>query len=385
MSRHFTIPTMLRMTPNLLLKQFFERMGVRLLSLDWRKLGERQVDPIQTALGWNPAEEQARVQAALASVFELACAEGWQAILDAARELDEGNPVTKLPEDACHYERAMWTWLNEPDLFAHASALQQFGNLTRWHKRTGLPILVPRITPATIRDLSVALSGCLKREEGRGSKCTIEYYRRNGTDYLAAYPDDFVQTITTHDENGSLVARPLRQTFEIVFGLRPDEGELDLYAQVTSSIKQKLIVLFGQIILGADLAPQPCCKPFDLNRLKQRDFRLDTDPADRVAASLCGLRLALPRWGDVTLKTRQSEPKRDIYDLMDRCLNEKELRLDQVNVTLASFRLEFLAGRRPRSLTFDVSFPDHCSVRSRRPEWIALTHKYLRRWRIAHV
>ena len=42
MTRHFTIPTMLRMTPNLLLKQFFDRLGIQLIALDWRRLGEWQ-------------------------------------------------------------------------------------------------------------------------------------------------------------------------------------------------------------------------------------------------------------------------------------------------------------------------------------------------------
>ena len=121
MSRHFTIPTMLRMTPNLLLKQFFERMDVNLLSLDWRKLGEWQLDPIQTALSWNSAEDQARVEAALSSVFELACASGWEAILEASRDLGELNFANHLSDEACHYERAMWVWLNYPELFAQQS------------------------------------------------------------------------------------------------------------------------------------------------------------------------------------------------------------------------------------------------------------------------
>jgi hypothetical protein len=36
----------------------------------------------------------------------------------------------------------------------------------------------PRITPDSLRELSVALSQCLKREEGRGHTCTVEYFSR---------------------------------------------------------------------------------------------------------------------------------------------------------------------------------------------------------------
>jgi hypothetical protein len=386
MTRHFTIPTMLRMTPNALLKQFFERMSVQLHSLDWRKLGAWQHEPLQTALSWASAVDQARVESALAGIFELACEEGWTAIVDAAREVGEVSLAGQL-EDACPYERAMWTWLHRPELFAQASALQQISSLTRWRRRTGLPLLTPRITPASIKELASALSQCLRREEGRGKNCTVEYYRRgNGTDIFAAYPDDFVQTVLAHDEHGALVSRPLRQTFEIVFALRSQEGTLELYAQVASAIKPKLECVFGQIILGADLAPKPYSRPFDLNRLKDRYFCLDTDPADRVRASISRLRLSVPNCGWLTVEPKGQRPG-DIYEVIDECLNDERVRWSDVEINLATFRFEFeeLHRRRAATVSFDVAYPDRCSIRSRKPERIELTRKYLRRWRIANV
>ena len=41
MTRHFTIRKMLRMTPNRLLQDFFQRLGHQLLSVDWRRVPER--------------------------------------------------------------------------------------------------------------------------------------------------------------------------------------------------------------------------------------------------------------------------------------------------------------------------------------------------------
>jgi hypothetical protein len=387
MSRHFTIPTMLRMTPNAILKQFFERLGVQLYSIDWQRLGERQIEPLQNALSWTTADDQSRVEASLSSIFELACEEGWRAILDAACDQGDTAFAERLSEDACYYERAMWTWLNHPELFAQASALQQIGSLTRWRRRTGLPVLTPRITPASIRELASALSQCLRREEGRGKNCTVEYYRRgNGTDIFAAYPDDFVQTVTTHDEVGALVSRPLRQTFEIVFALRAEEGVLELYAQVASAIKPKLECVFGQVILGADLTPKPYSRPFDLNRLKDRYFCLDTDPADHVSAAICRLRLDVPNCGWLTVEPKGERPG-DIYEVIDECLNDERVCWNDVDINLATFRFEFDQPRyrRARTVTFDVAFPDRCSIKSRRPEQIELTRKYLLRWRIANV
>jgi hypothetical protein len=60
-------------------------------------------------------------------------------------------------------------------------------------------------------------------------------------------------------------------------------------------------------------------------------------------------------------------------------------RLPGVNVTSARFRMDFhgVDGRRPDSLTFDVSLPDSCNLRNRRPERVALALKYLKEWGVA--
>jgi hypothetical protein len=361
--------------------------NVWIISLDWKRLGEWQVEPICLAITWLSPEQQAAVESTLAQIFELACDEGWEAILEAAIYSIENDLAGALPADASPYERAMWTWLHRPRLFEQALVNRRIDGLTRWHKRTGLPILTPRITPASVRELSVGLSQCLQREEGRGHKCTVEYFRRgDGTDYFVASPDDFVQTITTHDDQGNLIPRPLRQTFEIVFALRADEGSLELFAKVAPAVKPKLECVFGQIILGADLGEKDYRRPFDLNRLKDRYFCLETDPADRVCAKISRLRLDVPRYGWLTVEPKGQHFGGDIFEVIDDCLNDHVVRWEHVNISMATFRFEFnQAQKRNSTLTLDVTYPDRCAIRSRRPELIDLSRKYLRRWRIANV
>jgi hypothetical protein len=388
MFRHFSVPKVLRMTPNRLLKEFFHRLGYELLSLDWRKVGERHVEPVLTAMSWLPRQAQDQIESALAQVFELACETGWRAILEVARQEGEDSTVLALVHKACSYERAMRIWLDLPKLFEQAALIHQVENLTRWRKRTGLPRLTPRITPASIRELSHALSQCLQREEGRGQNCTIEYFRRrDSADVFVAYPDDFVQTIVLHDDQGQLTPRSIRQTFEIVFAHVAEEGTLELFAQVAPSLKPKLESVFAQVILGADLDLRFTSRPYDLNRLKDRYFCLETDPGDHVTASISRLRLDVPKYGRFTVEPPNSGRACDIFEVIDDCLNDRAVRWEDVDISLATFRFEFEAvgGRKPGSLSFDVTFPDHCAIKSRRPERIELTRKYLRRWRIARV
>lgn len=388
MSRHFTLPTILRMTPNDLLQQFFGRLGHSLPCIDWLRLKDRQVEPLLSAMSALPREAQEQIESSLASVFELACEAGWQAILDAARQYGEGEPARRFPSGACAYARAMWTWLNRPEVFEHALLMHEVEGLPRWRKRTGLPILPPRITPDTVRELGVALSNCLRREEGRGHNCTVEYYRRrDDADVFVAYPDDFVRTVMAHDKQGRLLPRSFQQTFEIVFAYQAEAGTLELFAKVAPLVKPKLECLFGQIILGADIGPKSHTQPFNLNRLKDRYFCLETDPHDCLSVSIRRLRLDVPSHGRLTVEPDSTGRSGDVYEVIDDCLNDEAISWDDVKISLATFHFKFDArpGRKAGTLKFDVAYPDRCSIKSSRPERIELTRKYLRRWRIANV
>jgi hypothetical protein len=388
MTRHFSIPKMLRMTPNSLLREFFDRLGHQPPGLDWLRLKERQFEPILTAMGGLPLEAQAQIESTLSAVFELSCETGVQTLLEVARK--SGNPavVAALTAGGCPHQHAMWAWLRHPDLFEQASLLQQIDSLTRWRKRKGLPQVEPRTTPDALDGLAGALSQFLRHEEGRGQQCTVEHFRRaDDTDYFVAYPDDFVHLVDMHDEQGRLVSRRSCQTFEIVFGYHRQEGALDLFAKVTSEMKPKLECLFGHFILGQDIGPRRPDVVYNLDRLKDRYFALDTDPDDHLSASLCRLRLTVPGRARLTVEPLRDDGQRDLYQVIDDILKTEEVSWNQVQISKATIRFNFQSGglRSSPPLTCEVTHPDCCRVNSRRPERIDLTRKYLKRWRIANA
>jgi hypothetical protein len=388
MSRHFSVPKMLRMTPNPLLREFFERQQITLLSLDWKRLGKRHVEPLILAMSWLPATDQERVESALAMIYELACDRAWEMVLTIARQIGHARRLIEQFGDASPYVRAMRIWLDEPELFQTASMWHQVDGLTRWRKRTGLPLVEPRITQESCRELGRALSACLQREEGRGRFCTVDYLRRqDGADVFVAYSDDFVHSRLEHDSRGRLIPRSARPTFEIVFAYQAENGTLELFARVSPHLKPLLECVFGQIILGIDLSAHARRKTWDLNRLKDRYFCLETDPADGILVSISRLRLEVPEFGRFTVEPTRTGQGADVFHVIDQCLNNERVRWEEVDISLATFRFHFQSqpGRKPGLLTFDVSAPDHCSIKSKRPDRIAVAHKYLRRWRIADV
>jgi hypothetical protein len=387
MSRHFTLRKMLRMTPNRLLREFFQRLGHRLPLIDWRRAPERCDDALLIAIDLLPQDAQDEMEAALAAIHELACDSGVQAILEAAAQRGRSDFVAQLPEAGPYY-KAMWTWLHFPTLFDHAALMHQVDDLTRWRKRKDLPRVEPRTSPEAISELACAISKFLRCEEGRGQNCTVEHYRRtSGTDYFVAYPDDFMQTIAMHDDAGNLQPRSIRQTFEIVFAYDGEEGTLELFAKMPARMKARLECLFGQVILGEDVGLQRYSRPYDLNRLKDRYFCLETDPEDGLTAAITAMRLVTEDWGKIGLEPHKNGHVRDVYDMADHCLNDQAIPWDEVDIQKATFRFRFdpMRGRRAGTVEFDVTHPDRCTVKSRRPERIDLVRKYLKRWRIADV
>jgi hypothetical protein len=190
-----------------------------------------------------------------------------------------------------------------------------------------------------------------------------------------------------HDDQGTLRPLPIRQTFEIVFGYNQREGTLELFAKMGTEMKPKLERLFGQIILGEDLGPNGSDLPYDLNRLKDRYFCLDIDPEDHITVSIRKLRIEVPHRARFLVEPFNGGRNRDVFEVIEECMNEENVVWDEIDITMATFNFQFqpLAGRRGGSLTVDVTYPDYCSVNSRRPERIEFTRKYLKRWRIANV
>ncbi|MBN9524153.1 hypothetical protein J0H58_37530 [bacterium] len=132
MSRVFSVPTVLRMLPHDLLRAFLARLGHPDLPVPWDDLHARDPGPVVRALAALPAAAFDAVEAALHAVHDLACESGMAAIREAADPGDGGPPgpaAADMP-DAGLYPRAVWAWLNHPDVVARAVLLHHVDHLT---------------------------------------------------------------------------------------------------------------------------------------------------------------------------------------------------------------------------------------------------------------
>jgi hypothetical protein len=372
------------MVPNRLLRQFLERLGHAGLDVPWDGLRERNIDPIVRALGTLTPTQFDAVEGALRTVYDLACDTGVAAILEAGELSGDPDLHAAMPQKAGLYERAMWAWLNRPAVVDRAALIHQVEHVTWWRRRDDLPRHDPDTSAEALDRLARGLSDLLVREQGRGWACTVEALARRGTVYYFASPDDFVQNVTTHDDDGRLTPRAFRPTFPVVFAFCPADGSLELFARLSARLKPQVEAAFARAVLGSELGewrPDAC---YEINGLKDRGFSLATDPEDEVLAHVRQMRLSLKNSNrQITLKADPDWPG-DMHVMLDEVLDRERVPLSAVNVTLATFCFEFLArdGRRPGSVTFDVAYPNSCGLRNQPADRVETITKYLRRWGI---
>jgi hypothetical protein len=385
MSRVFSVRTVLRQTSNNLLRQLLDQLEHTRLNINWGELDDKDIEPIHRALKTLPAVRYDEVEGILRTIFDLACETGIAAIHEAVTCLDIPAALTGFPSEDGLYNQALWAWLHRREAVELADLIHRIENFSWWRRRDDLPRLEPDASPETLRRLESELSTLLETEQGRGRNCTVEVLARTRTRYYFAYPDDYVQNVTTHDDRGKLIPRTFRRTFSVVFAFDPADGVLELYAgRLSPRLKQQIEKVFARVVFGVDLAPW--AKPtYELDRLKFRSTPLATDPADRVEMSIRQMRLKIR--GTQRQVTLTADPNRGpggIYDMMDEVLNSERVPLSAVDVTLVSFCLEFLDAPRGRgrTLTFDVASPNTCSLRNQRQDRIDLAMKCLARWGI---
>lgn len=384
MSRQFSIPTVLRMTPNALLAECFRVLGHDDFDPRWHELRSQEIDPILDYLGELPLDRLNEIESVLRSVFDLACEGGFQAILAAGPHCGVVDLASLVPDDLSFYGRAMWVWLHHRQVFERAQVIHTIEHMAWWRKRNDLPANEPDLSADARAQLERDISSLLK-SQGRGKDCTVETTVIGGVDYFLAYPDDFVQNVTVHDEHGRLAPEAFRQTMLIVFAYDRKEGTLETFAKLPKPMKERLEAIFADAILHWEIGPHEPDAVYELNQLKNPAFDLTPDPADRLRVRIRKMRLSAKYGGRrLLIEVDDDDPEDTIHKAIEECVNLQTVPLSEWNVTLVTFCFEFLPleGRKHGKQSFDVGYPRSCSLRNARPERVELIQKYLKRWNI---
>ena len=383
MSRVFSIPSVLRSTPNALLEGLFGTMGHQ-PDPGWTRLKEHEIEPMRELLGRVPAGVRDEIESVLRSAFELACDSGFQALLAAAPSCGMSDLASLVPDGLSLQGRAMWTWIHHRAVFERGILLHQTEELPWWRKRSDVPKGVMDRSAHAIARLQEAISTLLK-SQGRGERCTVEHLSRGGVDYFFAHPDDFARTVTIHDPHGRLSPEVLRQTMLIAFAYDRVEGTLETCAKLPKALKEGLEAAFARVILRQELSSHQAETVYTLDHLLSPTFELTTEPVDRLRAWIRRLRLfAMNSGRRLTIEVDEGD---DIHAAVEDFVGTRCGRSSPWNVERATLCFEFQArdGQRPGRQSVDIACPHSSNLRNARPERAALIQKYLSLWEIERV
>ena len=355
-----------RNAPNRLLKQdFTSRNG--LTGVDFGALTETQVEPVYEA--WILLPESARndMEQDFQEIDELASEGGSKAILDEARWHGEDLAGRFAALDD-FYGHSFWTFLERPKYWRGALAFHRADTVpaSYWRKRKNLPRTAAHVDAASIRQLEQNLSNYFHTMQGRGQNCKVDCYKRNGLDYLFAYPEDYAQA-SIEWEGKEFKRRPHHPAFEVIFVYSQNDGTLDIFLSGDRKPVPDLQAIFADAILKAELGPdEKDERVYDLNPLRSRHFQFTYGPESGIAdVAVIKIRLKIHGKSErIVLEADPSYNKNAVFDLLDKVA--KAIPIHQVAITQVGIKVTFAhnpSSRKARTRTFDINWLNSCSLK----------------------
>lgn len=364
----FSLSSFLRLTPNRLLRLYFERKLIR-IAIDVDAVSKRNIDPLLRAIEALPPCERAVVDVDFQDVFTLANKTGYEVILREANLRNLGLLET-LEAESGYYGRAMWLFLNPiqggTNLLDLCSHLTQVDLLTRHKARRmkNLPKRTPRFDEVTLKAMADLLR-TVYRPQGRGYLCRVEYHTRaeQPRHCYCAYPEDH----TTNElgyEGDALQTHQRKPVFELVFLYDNEAGTLDLAGDGLNGEIHAFHQIFCSTALEMESMPSAPTEPtYRLGGLLTATaFSFPTDPVDGIDR-LAVVALRMHPKGEPGKSLTALAPKGDMEAWLQQCVAFDRIPLSQWEVTWAKFRVTFapVDGKRARVVLFTLT-PDASSL-----------------------
>ena len=278
MPPHYSPRSFFRQAPRDLLARYFESRGLS-FKPDFETVEDTPPDPFYAAWLQFPEKQRNEMELDFREIFRMSCRKGVQAILDATQTLRDDTPesaaafiesLSRMPD---HFHRAMATWLDHRGCWREANRFYGGDAPGWWRKRKNLGHRTAATDAASLRNLAGQIGAWFHRSEGRGSRCVVESFHRDGLDFYFAYPEDYSR-LEMEWADGEFVGRRRRPAFEVVFVYSQREGSVDLSFPGPCRAVEPLQQMFAEAILGLDsLASDPADAPvYDLAPLLRKDF-----------------------------------------------------------------------------------------------------------------
>ena len=149
---------------------------------------------------------------------------------------------------------------------------------------------------------------------------------------------------------------------------------------------------FCRAVLGLEVDDdEPIRATYQLDHLLDPGFGFPVDPVDRIAAvRIRRIRLVpkvfVPAIEYLEPMLTETASRVEALTAIDRLIGAYNLHRSQVAVTQVSIQLQFLSDgqRKGKSMTFNVSCPNTCDLKSKPDDMRVIGERCIRRWGILY-
>lgn len=367
MRTEFSPQHFLRLVAKSLLQRYFAELGL-LREFDWEALGDDKV-PLYEAWMALPGKVRHACWMDFETAFGLFSRRGIQTLLDSAGSPAERGKVLATMGKGSTADKVFRVLLDHPDVFTLARRFAWADGLKRhWQARQDLPAAQPQTDYASLAELKEAVSERYRTLDGRGEYSKVEAHWRGHTLYVMIYISDHPEAVEEFEDSDDLKRATRQRAFDVVYRYEPASGAFEMYAEGDKEFRRSLAQDFVDRVLKQEVVlPVDEVLSFDLEKIKNPDFRFVTDGAKGVKAmELRSMRLvaAGTDGGRITFGTPPRTPNAKLHPFIKRGLNETRLPLDTLTVEQVTINAQVANGtRRPSSVTFQITSSNTCTLK----------------------
>ncbi len=360
MRMEFTPRHFLHLVSLPLLRAYFEQRRL-LMDFDWDGLGE-SIEPLHDAWMGLPGKERHACWVDFETAFGLSSRRGIQTLLDSTGSSAERERVLKTMGKGTVADKVFRVLLDHPDVFAVARRFAWADGLKRhWQPRQDLPAADPQIDETSV-------AARYRKLDGRGEYSTVRAHWRGETLYVMIYISDHPEAVEEFENSDDLKRSTRQRAFDVVYRYEPASGAFEMYAEGDKEFRRSLAQDFVDRVLKQEVAlPVDEVLSFDLEKIKNPDFRFATDGAEGVKSmELRSMRLVAEGTdgGRITFGTPPRTPNAKLHPFIKRGLNETRLPLDTLTVEQVTINAQVANGtRRPSSVTFQITSSNTCNLK----------------------
>lgn len=364
--RNFTIRHFVQNTDIELLEAYFRQANIpfpenlKITEKDKKPNGEA----IEQYINSLDVGTQNKINEDFIDINELSYDGGVVAILEVAEihKLDLQEYLGKLEDNV---NQALFCFLNHRQVFVDSTQIAYLERLQSKTVINGLTkiSLEEAASENNKEELKEAFKKYFKHKDGRGERCKVDVIKHKDRVFYQVQLQNYSQFLFELDENSESQRNVVKPVFIVIFIYYPSNGKLELNVNFGNKRRKELLDIFNKVVLKDDKALEYGRQTYDFNRIVSPDFSMPTKLEDRVSwAYLKQIRLSYPHSSTKRILLEVDDKNIDGAIAIQEMIKGLNIKIDQLNVTQATFKVKFEGAGNKGSVTAMITYPDKCNL-----------------------